>query len=525
VPCARAATVRVPVRLRDALSLSALRELDGEPLIEFLRRQRWFGSKGLAAATARFRGVIPLFSAPIDAAIARVEVIADQASIATYQLTLAVRPGEATDPGALAVVESGAGRGILVDAVRDADFRARLLRALRDRERFEGEGGTRWIAVAYGESLPDPDSPSRLLEGEQSNSSMVYGQSAVLKIYRRLTSGPNPEAEIAEFLAARAFAHIPTLLGLLRLVDADGSETVAGIAQQFVGSIGNGWSYARRMIRDLVITSHERTAQRAALLDDCRRLGEITGALHRALSSDASNPDFSPQSVGADDLAQWREGLRRQVDTSLTLLDASLRSGALARAGKSEARVVLAESYALLDRAIEFLSALGPGAGARIRHHGDYHLGQVLRKTDGDYVILDFEGEPARPLAERRQRHSPLRDVAGMLRSFAYAAAVTVKEDAPESADPRPLRAKANALATEMQRAFRGGYFRAAPPAPIMPASPDVTEGLLTIFEIEKAFYELAYELNNRPTWADIPLRGIRELLSRALPDLRRSPQ
>jgi trehalose synthase-fused probable maltokinase len=517
-------TVRVGAHLRDALSLSVLSALDGGPLIEFLRRQRWFGSKGLAAATARFRTVIPLFSEPIDAAIARVDIMVGQATIATYQLTLTVRRGVANHAGVLAVVDSGAGPGILVDAVHDAEFRARLVRALRDRERFEGQG-TRWIAEPCDESLPDPETPSRLLQGEQSNSSMVYGESAVLKIYRRLTAGPNPEAEVAEFLAARAFANVPALLGLFRLVDADGSETVAGIAQQFVAAIGDGWSYARRRIRDLVILRHEQTAGWAAFLDDCRRLGEITGALHRALCSDASNPDFSPQPVGADDLARWREGLRRQVDTSITLLDASLRSGALAREGKSEARVVLTEARALLDRATAFLTGLGPGAGAQIRHHGDYHLGQVLRKTDGDYVILDFEGEPARPLAERRQRHSPLRDVAGMLRSFAYAATVTVKEDAPTNADVRPFRAQADALATEMQRAFRRGYFRAAPPAPVLPASSEITEGLLTIFEIEKAFYELAYELNNRPSWVDIPLAGIRELLSRAVLDPPRLAQ
>ena len=292
-----------------------------------------------------------------------------------------------------------------------------------------------------------------------------------------------------------------------------------------MAAVGDGWSYARRRIRDLVMVSQQKTAGRAAFLEDCRQLGEITGALHHALSSDASNPDFSPQPVGADDLARWRQGLRRQVDTSLTLLDASLRSETLTPVGKSEARMVLTEARALLGRATAFLAALGRGAGARIRHHGDYHLAQVLRKTDGDFVILDFEGEPARPLAERRQRHSPLRDVAGMLRSFAYAAAVTVKEDAPTTGDTRPFRAEAGALATEMQRAFRNGYFRTAPSAPILPASSHVTEGLLTIFEIEKAFYELAYELNNRPSWADVPLAGIRELSSRTLPDPRRLPQ
>ncbi|HSD11271.1 MAG TPA: hypothetical protein VLF14_09815 [Candidatus Binatia bacterium] len=518
------ATVRIHGPLRDALSLSALGQLDGEPLIKFLRERRWFGSKGLAHATARFCGVIPVFDEPVDAAIARVAITAGQASSATYQLPLVVRRSEGSDADVLAVVEAGAGRGILVDAVRDADFRARLLRALRDREHFEAQGA-RWIAAPYGEPLPEADTPSVLLEGEQSNSSMLYGQSAMLKVYRRLTAGPNPEAEIAEFLTARGFGHMPALLGLFRLVDADGSETIAGIAQQFVAASRDGWTYALERIRDLLISPREKTPGRAAFLDDCRRLGEITGALHRALSSDASNSDFSPQPVGPDDLARWEEGLRRQVDITLALLDASLHSGTFARDRRGEARIVLAEARACRDRATAFLAALGPEAGARIRHHGDYHLGQVLRKTDGEYVILDFEGEPARPLAERRERHSPLRDVAGMLRSFAYAAAVTVKEDAPTRADAPSLRGEAARLGTEMRRAFRSGYFRAAPCSPILPVSAGVTEGLLTVFEIEKAFYELAYELNNRPSWADIPLASVRELLGRALPDPRRLRQ
>jgi len=234
------------------------------------------------------------------------------------------------------------------------------VRALRDRERFEGQG-TRWIAEPCERIAPrsrDPFPPPRGRAEQHLHGLRRVGGA---QDYRRLTAGPNPEAEVAEFLAARAFANVPALLGLFRLVDADGSETVAGIAQQFVAAIGDGWSYARRRIRDLVILRHEQTPGWAAFLDDCRRLGEITGALHRALCSDASNPDFSPQPVGADDLARWREGLRRQVDTSITLLDASLRSGALAREGKSEARVVLTEARALLDRATAFLTGLGPG--------------------------------------------------------------------------------------------------------------------------------------------------------------------
>lgn len=509
-----ASTIRVDGGLGSGLSPAVLRRLDGEPLLGFLRRQRWFGAKGQADAKARVRDVIPLFTEPVETVVARVEV-SGASSVATYQLPLAVRTGAAEEAGVLALVESPSARGAVFDAVLDAGFRKRLLAALRGGECFETPAA-RWSAEPHGSSLPDLDTPSRVLGGEQSHSSIAYGEVAILKIYRRVTAGPNPEVEIAEFLAALGFPHIPALLGLIRIAEANGDETFAGIMQEFVPSLGDGWSYVRGQIRDLLIAPHVEKTGAEALLEDCRRLGEITGALHRALSSDGSNADFAPEPVGAGDLARWKEGLRSQIDTSAALLETALRSGTIAVAQATCARDVLAKAGALGDRAAAFLSAVADDAGSRIRHHGDYHLGQVLRTRDGDFVILDFEGEPARPLAERRMRHSPLRDVAGMLRSFAYAAAVSVKEAATPTRAPLDVGARASSLAAEMQRAFRDGYFRGAPASPILPASPALTDGLLTVFEIEKVFYELAYELNNRPQWADIPLGGIRMLCERA---------
>jgi maltose alpha-D-glucosyltransferase/alpha-amylase len=185
----------------------------------------------------------------------------------------------------------------------------------------------------------------------------------------------------------------------------------------------------------------------------------------------------------------------------------------LSTAVAAAARVVVDRAPSLADRASRFLETISGNGGARIRHHGDYHLGQVLRKANGDFVILDFEGEPARPLSERRRRHSPLRDVAGMLRSFSYAAALTVKEDVSGEADGR-VEETAGELAAPLRTAFLEGYFSAAPSPPILPAENSIRDGLLTVFEVEKAFYELVYEINNRPGWLAIPLSAIRALSS-----------
>jgi trehalose synthase-fused probable maltokinase len=507
------ATVRTHGRLGEALTLAALRGLEGEPLLRFLAEQRWFGAKGQSDLQVRFRDVVPVFVGEMDAAITRIEVVGADRSVVTYQLPLLVRRGDlrTLGDGALAAVEAGDERGLIVDAPRDEAFRARLLRAVRDAERH-GASSTRWVVDRRDVSLPPADTPSRVLGGEQSHTSILYGEHAMLKIYRRLTAGPNPEAEISSFLAQRSFAHIPALLGLLRLEDDDGSQTIAGIIQEFVASSGDGWSYARRRIRDLVILPGAKLGGRSAFLDDCRRLGEITGALHRELAADRSSEAFSPQPVTATDLERWSADIRRQADAAIALLEASVRGGRIVAHAAEDARAVLAQARPLCDRTASFLGGIASGAGSRIRHHGDYHLGQVLRKHSGDYVILDFEGEPARPLAERRERHSPLRDVAGMLRSFAYASAVTVKEELPGKRDA-VVEAEAERLTEEMQGAFRTGYFAAAPPAPILPESVEVRDGLLAVFEVEKAFYELAYELNNRPQWVDIPLAGIRALL------------
>ena len=520
-----AASLKVAGAPRDALALGTLRALEGEPLARFLSAQRWFGGKGQANLSPRFRDVIPLFTEEMDAVLARIDVPAHEGAVTTYQLPILAKLGgvDPADPTLLARIETSAGAGTLVDAAGDEAFRARLLRALHGGEQWES-GGLRWIAERTSDDLPAPETPSRVLGGEQSNTSILYGERAMAKLYRRLAAGPNPEVEISEFLTRRGFPNIPALLGLIRIRDAGGTETAAGVFQEFVAAIGDGWTYARRRIRELMIATDAAPAGRAAFLADCRRLGEVTGGLHRELAADATSEAFAPEPVTPEDLARWATDLRRQVDRSLGLLESSLASGRVEGPVAAEARAVLAQARPLGERASAFLAGIqwtrgaAGAAGAKIRHHGDYHLGQVLRRPSGDFVILDFEGEPARPLAERRRRHSPLRDVAGMLRSFAYAVAATLKDEPPGSS-LADCRSEAAVLSAAMRTVYLEAYFAAGPQAPILPADAASRAGLLAVFEIEKVFYELAYELDNRPHWVDIPLGAVRALVGERMRD------
>jgi trehalose synthase-fused probable maltokinase len=273
----------------------------------------------------------------------------------------------------------------------------------------------------------------------------------------------------------------------------DGTATLA-VLQEFVANTGDGWRYVLAALEGRG-TAIEQAAD--PLIEDMRRLGEITGGLHVALASDPSDPDFAPQPVGPADIARWTSGIARDLDAP-------------------DIRRLLARSPALADgaadRVTRALAALDRLAGTvKTRVHGDYHLGQVLRTGDG-FAIIDFEGEPARPLAERRARQAPLRDVAGMLRSLDYAAHAVAFAATAERA-----RALAALTAWEQRarRAFLGGYRAAAARSPValLPTAETDLVAACAAFELEKACYELRYEMNNRPDWIAIPLAGITRIL------------
>lgn len=493
-------TLPVAGSLAEALAPATLRALGGHDLARFLAAQRWFGGKGRAPATVRIAEVIPVAWDGDAAAVARLVVEAEGAPAASYQLPLVAREGEPHRPQAvLALVDAAGVRGALVDALGDAAFRARLGAALARGASFEGEGARWELAPVDGGAGDLAALPSRPIDGEQSNTSVVYGDRAILKLFRRLEPGENPDVEITRFLTTRTpFRHTPELLGTITFRTADGEACAAGMLSRFLPGVVDGWTYVLQRLEPY-LRAPAAPEPPVPLIGEARRLGAVTRELHDALASDPSAPGFAVEPVTRGDADRWIEAARNALDASLDLLAA--RQGALDARTLPMARAIAGRRAGLHARLDDVAAAVRDGAfaGRKTRHHGDYHLGQTLRTPDGDWMVIDFEGEPARALATRRAPSSPLRDVAGMLRSFAYAAATAAARAGGLGVNPT-VEVRAARWERDTRAAFLAAY--GAPPH----------DSLIALFEIEKLFYELEYELNNRPDWAWIPLRGIAKL-------------
>jgi maltose alpha-D-glucosyltransferase/alpha-amylase len=373
---------------------------------------------------------------------------------------------------------------------------------------------------------------------------VVFGDRLVLKLFRKLEAGTNPDLEVSRFLAAQGFAGTPPLAGWLELRRGPrGAEplTVA-LLQAFVPNEGDAWSYSRDAFGryfERVTTRAERTPPADEARDPlalagaeippevsevvglyvgtAALLGERTAELHLALAGATEDPAFAPEPFGTLYQRSLYQSMRSLAGRSLRLLRGSL--GRLQDDDRALAARLLESREELLGRFAPLLE--GKLAAARLRTHGDYHLGQVLY-TGNDFVIIDFEGEPARPLSERRLKRSPLRDVAGMLRSFDYVAHAGIAAAERRGLVPAEQRPLAEAWARYWVRwasaAFLRGYFRrleaAGAGAAFLPATVDERAALLDAFLLEKALYELGYELDHRPEWVHIPLRGVVQLLS-----------
>jgi maltose alpha-D-glucosyltransferase/alpha-amylase len=316
--------------------------------------------------------------------------------------------------------------------------------------------------------------------GEQSNTSIAFGHVLMLKQFRRLLSGMNPEEELTRFLTERtAYTHTPRLLGSLAYEAPSGERATLAVANQLIDGCEDGWSWVLTELRALTSRADTPRPSSAPVLAALRRLGERTGQLHTALASDSADPAFAPEPITDTDSRRWSEDVDRQI---------------------AAARIALGGTLPI--EAPDVRSALAGLKGvAKIRHHGDFHLGQTLYvPAQADFMIVDFEGEPLRPLAERRRKHAAVRDVAGMLRSISYAAA------AERKGDDEPWRTDWEVAA---QGEFTAGYLAAAAGAPFLPPAPSSFARALAVFELEKVAYEVVYEANNRPSWLSIPVRGL----------------
>jgi predicted trehalose synthase len=451
-----------------------LPELDEQVLTDWLVQQRWFGAKSANVSHLGMLTAVPLKSGeqPPLLAAALVEARFPAGTHELYQVLLGARP---VSEGWTKGVIGEAGEWTLYDALADPEETAVLGDLLADGAEITGDEG---VVRFYHEGGERPSGRVRAMGAEQSNSSIVFGERQVLKVFRKLEAGENPELEMLRFLQRHGFRNIAPLEGWYqyngRLMDA-----TLGVLQAFVGGARDGWELALDEIAD------PRTVERLG------RLGGVTGEMHNTLASDATDPDFSPEDPGDEGLSLLVATIDEQIERIFMDLPED----------DERLRGISGRGDEIRDR-LQMLSHVGVG-GRLIRHHGDFHLGQTLLSRDGEWVILDFEGEPARPLLDRRRKRSPLRDVAGMLRSFAYVASASeLQRGAPA---PEGWEGAA-------REAFLSAYFGALEPT-LLPAGQSATEKLLQIFELEKAVYELRYELNNRPDWVGIPVRGILRLL------------
>jgi maltose alpha-D-glucosyltransferase/alpha-amylase len=346
------------------------------------------------------------------------------------------------------------------------------------------------------------------ISAEQSNSSVIVGDVAIIKMFRRLTDGPHPEAEMGRYLTENGFANTPALLGEVVRVEPDGTRHALAIAQAFVRNQGDAWGWTLELLlRGLsdITGGDESAAEDAANHSDYVRfaalLGQRIAEMHLVLAQPSSNSDFVPVSGTSETVADFTERVLGQLEAAYRTLDTDEAAEHPDRPAMLRARQALFTRLPILAKAAQ---------GATLtRIHGDMHLGQVL-VCNGDVMIIDFEGEPAKPVDVRRSKDHRLRDVAGMIRSFDYAAAVVKRRSQASHAHLADDQVSAF-LDSFVQRAtesFLAGY-REATASANEQANAGAEAQLLDLFLIEKAAYEVAYEASNRPTWIDVPMRGL----------------
>ncbi len=490
----------VPSTSQAAVAL-ALQSLSSERLLTFLTTRRWFGAKGGSPTNARIADFVVLPWGDGAYAVARALVDVDGSEHA-YQLIVAARTAQ-EELERHALVAPG-----MHDATFDPDFRRGLADALL-RGASARTGDAAWsVRPIEGATIAGE---AKLASAEQSNTSIIFGDTAILKLFRALKPGVHPDVEVTEFLTTQSeFANTPKLLATLTYEVGD-TRYVAGMVQQYIPESIDAWSYALERGKDYFAAPIDRDPPNA-FVDDARKLGAITRAMHEALASENDDPAFAPDDVTNEDVDRWAHRTQQAIRESLTLLAAQLGKKTLAAERVAEATALVQRRDHYIGWIDEIDDNIGDDLGMSIRIHGDFHLGQVLRTKSGDFTIIDFEGEPSRSIEERRAKTSPLRDVAGMLRSFAYAAATLATST--KNIDPRTREIRIARWERDVRNAYLEGYLAPVDEdaAEILPEDRAHVQQLIALFEAEKAFYELSYELNNRPAWAWIPMRGIAKL-------------
>jgi maltose alpha-D-glucosyltransferase/alpha-amylase len=507
--------------------------LERRILTEYLPIQRWFAGKGMVLNAVELVWAVEINEDARSWLLAMFRAKLDGQHEHLYFIPFSVAWEEgAEDPlmgllaHSLARVRKGSKRGVLYSAAADPTFAPALVRLMREGRQVVTATGER-LVFSHASALEAVDLSqaleARRVGAEQSNSSLLLGEAVVLKILRRVHAGIHPELEVCRHLSEVAhFSNTPPLLGAIEAILEGGAPVALAVAYGFVRNQGDGWRYTLEYLQRFLEEAELRAPgeisteeeRHGAFKHQAHILGARTAELHRALAVPTTDAAFSPEPASKADLERWIRDIEDQGNNAHTIIQ-----GALSRLPED----VAVHAGTLLRRWPELTArvrALVPERleVAKTRCHGDYHLGQVLVVKD-DFMIIDFEGEPERPMTERRGKHSPLRDVAGMLRSFSYAAWAAVTARA--AARPRVREALipwAGDWEHQTVEAFLDGYRSAIGDCPSYPSDPDTAQRLVTLFTIEKAFYEIAYEAANRPSWLTIPINGLVRLLG---PDAR----
>lgn len=507
-------------------------------LPEYLAAQRWFRSKARTIQQLRVADTVPFAGGFISI----IEVRYVDGEVDTYQFPVSIERDAPEAEIVARLRDAGGSERVLTNALSRTEFRDALLSSITSQQSFAGEKGTlkasRTSALHRGEN--DPPLESFVSRAEQSNSSIIYDGSYILKIFRKLESGINPDLEIGRYLTEHHFKYTPPVLGEIVYEPSQGESMHAAILQGFVKNQGDAWKFTldsltgffERALQngdspsldtyhplelafELEVEELPAVARQTLgeYIESARLLGRRTAQMHAALTDEKAGPDFVPEKPTGQYLQHLYGEMIDQAESTLGLVDD--KKNMLSGEAAESANQLLASRDKIRDR----FSALRETAltAVRIRHHGDYHLGQVLATGD-DFIIIDFEGEPARPLAHRRIKTLGMRDVAGMVRSFSYAGyaalfglvpGVTVSEETKER-----IENWASYWGAWISAEYLKAYIETAAGAPFIGSDPKEYRLLFDVFMLQKALYEVSYELNNRPNWVQIPLQGILSLMA-----------
>jgi maltose alpha-D-glucosyltransferase/alpha-amylase len=490
----------------------------------FLASRRWFPAKDAASVTAKLAATIPVTAGELGLALALIET-KSRRETGQYLMPLAINwtrfDRARNDPNALAAVRRGPREGTLLDATADASFISALLAKVRAGSTIETEGWRLEFSPVgdFAQSEPPAIEDVRAVNTEQSNTTVLVGNEYVIKLFRRIEPGINPEIEVGRFLTEMAgFANMPPLLGTVEMADGRSRSAVA-VIHRFIENQGDAWSvtnaYLDRYVEEQRLLTGEAATERdeqATYLLRMRQVGRRVAEMQLALASRDDVPDFKPEPIKRADVDKWTEDVLARAQRAL----AKLARHRVPR--ESADRTLIDDILSQQSSLPSFLRGLLPDTlhVMKIRHHGDFHLGQMLIVKD-DVVILDFEGEPRRSLPERRRKMPAARDVAGLVRSIDYSATAALARALKSAPDEQGKIARAlNDWRERSIAAVLAAYREFMPDPRLWPAEAGDAERLLDFFLLEKAVYEIEYELAHRPDWLRVPLAGVQRILSRS---------